>query len=160
MPVKYLDNQNELDKWNSLYVDMKRDKGNLAESNDCAVIALAMVCGVPYKKAHHLCAKRGRMPNKETTLHIIQWVLHERRLKTVDVTDQFPGDVPVAFFHDYHDMQNTYLVHTHSKNDAGNLACHMFAVTPGMANYLCYSSSCDKIVKIEQVVVDFDRILV
>lgn len=42
------------------YQKMKEQSLRMNESNDCAVIATALACNVPYKKAHALYKKHGR----------------------------------------------------------------------------------------------------
>lgn len=45
------------------------------ETNDCAVIALAMVSGIGYDKAHALLARMGRRPKRGTKTSMIREAL-------------------------------------------------------------------------------------
>ena len=52
-------------KYSSASNDMK-------ETNDCAVIAVAVACKVSYKEAHAACRRAGRRPRKGMFLHEIK----------------------------------------------------------------------------------------
>jgi len=75
--------------YTSQYQKMLQASDVMQEIKDCAVIALAIVCGLTYVKAHKLLEQTGRKPLSITHRGNINNVLTFLNIRTRDVTKQY-----------------------------------------------------------------------
>ena len=71
------------------YQKMKRASDGMQETNDCAVIAIAIVAGLTYRDAHSLLEIVGRKPRSLTLSTQIEQALKLLNTETRDVTKQY-----------------------------------------------------------------------
>ena len=76
-------------KHSTPYLKMKHASGVMQETNDCAVIATAIVVGLTYKDAHRLFEQVGRKHRSFTLNTQIDQALKLLNIKTQNVTVQY-----------------------------------------------------------------------
>ncbi|NDG64907.1 MAG: hypothetical protein EBY29_15805 [Planctomycetes bacterium] len=70
---------------------------DMSENRDCAVKAVALVCGVSYEVAHDTLAKAGRQSGKGTFTHIIKQACNDLGYRAIELSmaekiAQYPGN--------------------------------------------------------------------
>jgi hypothetical protein len=80
------------------FTTLQAEANAVQETNDCAVKAVALVCGVSYEVAHAACAAEGRKPGKGMgTDHILRVVAKlGKRPTQVNVGQRFIENYPAA----------------------------------------------------------------
>lgn len=71
------------------YDNLRRDSDMLHETNDCAVMSLALVTGVPYTTAHSELAKQGRKPRHGTHTYKTHAALKALGFEAVEIDSSF-----------------------------------------------------------------------
>jgi hypothetical protein len=56
------------------------------ETNDCGVIASAVVTGLSYEETHRIMAAKGRKPRKGTRMQWIHGICNAQGFETIDIT--------------------------------------------------------------------------
>src|SRR5262245_49498871 len=79
----------------TLYTEHRSSSRDMNERNDCAVVAVAIVCGVDYKVAHAALAAEGRKPRRGTYNAMTQSAIKKlgktlRPIRTRDIIETYP----------------------------------------------------------------------
>lgn len=77
-------------------IEQEKEDSNINDTNDCAVVAVAAVCGVSYKEAHEAFAAHGRKQRKGvrhgTTGAVVRSFGFElRKVDLQEMIDRYPG---------------------------------------------------------------------
>jgi len=78
-----------MDNYSTPYQKMLQASGVMQETNDCAVIAIAIVADLTYMDAHALFEQIGREPQSITLSTQVEQALNLLDIKTRDVTKQY-----------------------------------------------------------------------
>jgi len=75
---------------------MVGEAASLNETSDCAIKAIAITTGTPYKEVHARAAALGRKNGEGTHWHIITRIIHDlghelKTTKPADFINQYPG---------------------------------------------------------------------
>lgn len=82
-----------------LFSKLSSDSAKYCEANDCAVKAIAIVCGVSYEEAYKTCKALGRKDRRGTHTHIIEKAVKYfgKKYETVDSKARFFTPMRVLF---------------------------------------------------------------
>ena len=89
------------------FEEIRKSSDAMNETKDCTVIAVSVVCGIPYEEAHALLAKAGRKPRKGTSVVLYHNVIR-RQVKHAGVLTGvrvFTEDDPNGWYPEYMDIQ-------------------------------------------------------
>jgi len=76
-------------KYTTLFQKMLQASEAMGETDDCAVISVAIVGGLTYKDAHNLLERAGRKPRESTDIDQAHQSLKLLNINTKDVTKQY-----------------------------------------------------------------------
>jgi hypothetical protein len=69
--------------------NIQKASDRMREHSDCAVKAVAIVCGVPYKVAHQALKDQGRMNRKGTHSYMTHCAIRSLGKTTIPCNDRF-----------------------------------------------------------------------
>ena len=96
---------------NGKYKKMREQSAKLNETNDCAVVAIALTCKQPYEKIHTLLAKQGRRKRQGTYDHMMSAAYKELGYELVP-SKRFKSKTTVTLGREVKGTSGRYIVCT------------------------------------------------
>jgi len=119
-------------KYTTLFQKMLQASEAMGETDDCAVISVAIVGGLTYKDAHNLLERAGRKPRESTDIDQAHQSLKLLNIKTRDVTKQYRDTLGAKTIRTLSrvmaDRKGVYLALTHD---------HSMAIKDGVVHDWC-----------------------
>lgn len=123
-------------KRSEIYEQVNQHSVARKESNDCTVIAMAMVTGKPYDECHRLLKEAGRQDGKGFNSHIMMSVIKGcgfelKRIPCLDQIAKYPGRHANKSFITSHHPARFNSVWKDGKTYLGFTINHVLAIIDG-----------------------------